>query len=537
LPSSNSTSRTRRTSERRRTPSFVCELPLRVPLLVGRKLAAKLEAARQVYNACLGEALRRLGLVRQSRWFTLARALPRTQKEARQAHFSAARSAHGFSDAALQQYAIRLRSAGGTGAKSEKTWIGEHLGAHEVQALASRAYRAANEHLLGRRGRPRFKGKGRFRSVEGKGPGSSLRWTDGCLVVWGDLALKPMIHPNDPVVRHALCSRVKYVRIVRRRVRLRTRWYAQLVCEGRPYRKPKHRLGMGVVGVDIGPSTVGVVSASQALLTAFCPEVEPPAAAMRRLQRHIDLQRRANNPDNYLPDGRVRPGPKRWHVSRRQHVSEERLAETHRRLAAARKTSQGRLANRVLAMGDVFQIEKVSYRAFQRAFGRSVGLRAPGVFVERLRRKAENAGGRVVEFSTRTTALSQVCHCGRRQKKPLRQRWHECPCGVCAQRDLYSAFLARFVVSTEAGDLLCASQAADAWAGAEPLLRRAAQSIDQPARGPVSRPRPRRGQSGLPAEGTGAGAEAGDAVAAAYGPAVRESPGKAVVLGPRTPGL
>jgi putative transposase len=308
-------------------PSFVCELPLRVPMFgpVRRKLVARFEAARRVYNACLGEALRRLGLVRQSRWFTLARALPRTEKEARQAHFRAARDAHGFSDAALQRYAIRLRSVGGTGPKAEKTWIGEHLGAHEVQALASRAYRAVNEHLLGRRGRPRFKGHDRFRSVEGKGPGSGLRWTDDNLVVWGDLVLKPIIHPNDPVVRHALCSRVKYVRIVRRRVRLRTCWYVKLVCEGRPYRKPKHRVGRGTVGLDIGPSTLAAVSATEALLTPFCPEVDPPARVMRRLQRQIHRQRRANNPGNYLADGRVKPGPKRWRISRRQRRSEGML--------------------------------------------------------------------------------------------------------------------------------------------------------------------------------------------------------------------
>jgi len=60
LPSS--TANARRTSER--PSSFVCELPLRVGWVLGRRLAAKVEAARQVYNACLGEALRRLGLVR-----------------------------------------------------------------------------------------------------------------------------------------------------------------------------------------------------------------------------------------------------------------------------------------------------------------------------------------------------------------------------------------------------------------------------------------------------------------------------------------
>lgn len=136
-------------------------------------------------------------------------------------------------------------------------------------------------------------------------------------------------------------------------------------------------MGSGVVGLDIGPSTLAAVSAKEAMLVAFCPAVERPARVVRRLQRHIDRQRRAGNPDNGSADGRVRPGAKRWRVSTRQRQAEGMLAETHRRLAEGRKTAQGTLANGVLAMGDVFQVEKVSYRAFQRAFGRSVGRRAP----------------------------------------------------------------------------------------------------------------------------------------------------------------
>jgi hypothetical protein len=83
--------------------------------------------------------------------------------------------------------------------------------------------------------------------------------------------------------------------------------------------------------------------------------------------------------------------------------------------------------------------EKFKYKAFQRLFGSSVGLRAPGMFVELLKRKAENAGGKVEEVSTYKTKLSQACYCGKFVKKPLSQRWDKCSCGIVAQRDLYSA--------------------------------------------------------------------------------------------------
>src|SRR5260370_16337881 len=59
-----------------RTPSFVCEVPLRVSRVQERILLARLEAARQVYNACLGEARQRVRLVRESKAFQRARTLP-----------------------------------------------------------------------------------------------------------------------------------------------------------------------------------------------------------------------------------------------------------------------------------------------------------------------------------------------------------------------------------------------------------------------------------------------------------------------------
>ncbi|MGA8163610.1 MAG: zinc ribbon domain-containing protein [Waddliaceae bacterium] len=91
------------------------------------------------------------------------------------------------------------------------------------------------------------------------------------------------------------------------------------------------------------------------------------------------------------------------------------------------------------------------------------------MFVLMLRRKAESAGGKVEEFSTYKTALSQTCHCGRVKKKSLSERWHDCCYGTSAQRDLYSAFFAQFVEN----DHLDRRQPMQAWPAAEPLLEHA----------------------------------------------------------------
>ena len=185
--------------------------------------------------------------------------------------------------------------------------------------------------------------------------------------------------------------------------------------------------------------------------------------------------------------------------SRRYRVLAGKRAEAERRLAAERKRSQGELANRVLAQGNLIKMEKVSYRSFQKNFGRSVKRRAPSLFVSSLKRKAESAGASVLAFPTRTTRLSQFNHLtGEYVRKPLSQRWHRFADGNRVQRDLYAAWLARFVER----DRLDASRCAKHWAAAEPLLRRAASGLTQSASGMgFAHPRARLGN------GTGVGAD------------------------------
>jgi len=456
---------------RAKTDSFILELPLRTTPTQEKRLLARLEAARQVYNACLGESLRRLALLRQSKAHRAARRLPKGpgQAKARTLAFREANGAVGFREYDLHAYAVQFNHA----------WTGEHLDIHVIQKLATRAFKAVQQHSFGRRGRPRFKGKNQMDSLEGKSNASGIRWREEC-VEWLELKLEAIIDRDDPVIAHGLAARIKYVRLVRRKIEGCNRFYVQLVCEGKPYRKPKNYIGQGEVGLDQGPSTIAAVGEEEAFLAQFCDELFPRQKEIRRFQRKIDRQRRANNPDNYNPDGTIKPGPKEWYKSGRQLRMEAALAElSHRR------SLHGQMVNRILRMGNVIKMEKLSYRAFQRMYGRSVGMRAPGMFVVLLKRGAESADASVYEFPTRPTKLSQTCHgCGKVAEKPLSQRWHRCECGVVAQRDLYSAFLARCVE----GDRLNADRARREWSeGVDNLLQAALSQIQEPASGSSSR--------------------------------------------------
>ncbi|MGB7442006.1 MAG: hypothetical protein WA919_13120, partial [Coleofasciculaceae cyanobacterium] len=65
---------------RKSTSTFITEIPLTVNPSEEKVLLSRLEAGRQLYNACLGEAIRRVRLVRQSKLFGQAKKLPKTTK-------------------------------------------------------------------------------------------------------------------------------------------------------------------------------------------------------------------------------------------------------------------------------------------------------------------------------------------------------------------------------------------------------------------------------------------------------------------------
>ncbi|HXX40385.1 MAG TPA: hypothetical protein VEP50_19890 [bacterium] len=84
--------------------------------------------------------------------------------------------------------------------------------------------------------------------VEGKSNDGGIRWrTDH--VEWLGLRLPAIIDPRDEVTTYALKQRVKYVRLVRRRLGSQDRLYTQLVLEGKPFQKPKHKIGTEILGV------------------------------------------------------------------------------------------------------------------------------------------------------------------------------------------------------------------------------------------------------------------------------------------------
>jgi hypothetical protein len=463
----------------RSTPSFVLELPLNTNPSQESIILTRLEAGRQILNACIGEALKRLALIKQSKEYQriikLEKGRERTQK------FKELNKKFGFTDADLQHYAVEIRHS----------WLREHIGVHIAQKLATRAFKAVQKKAFGKAKNVRFKGKNQFDTLEGKINSQNLTFdVEDKVLRWKGLDI-PVIIDNDKgkydknerrkIIEYSLQHRIKYCRLARRKLNGKNRFYVQLILEGIPYQDPKKIFGKEEIGLDVGPSTVAIVGDTKAELKEFCSDLKYKQKKKRILQRKLDRSRRANNPDNYNENGTIKKGKKKWKISGRYIKTNIKIAELDRKTVAHRKSLHGHDQNIVLNQGVEIKTEKISYKSWQKIYGRSILMRAPSMFINGLKRKAENAGGHLIEFPTQNTKLSQVCHkCGKYVKKPLSQRWHVC-CGLEIQRDLYSAFLAKCVdENTNSLDIV---KAKELWQGLEQVLSEAVSRVKQSANG------------------------------------------------------
>ncbi|WP_047155538.1 zinc ribbon domain-containing protein [Aneurinibacillus tyrosinisolvens] len=447
------------TTKKERTPSFVATLKLMTTKHVKKQLSVLSDCGRQLYNAVLGESIKRLNGMRNSRQYQDALHMPKKtteQKKERDAVFKQVRETYGFTDTGLQKW--------GTQCKNDSNFIGEKLGTHVCQKLSTRAFRAVEKVAFGKASRVHFKPKGDFVSLEGKNNETFLRYSNGYALI-GDLTVQCRINKKDQWLAHALHCRIKYCRLIHKKIKGKDEFYLQLIVEGFPYQKVK--LGKEETGIDVGPSSIAIVSDTQAQLLGFCENLPFIQEEKRILQRKMERQRRANNPQNYHQNGTVKKGKKTWIQSNRYKKTKEEVAELERRLAAERYRSHGETINHMVAHSKSVKGEKLSYKAFQKRFGKSVNRCAPGQFMKRLSTRITVLGGKFREFPTYSTKLSQTCHCGIIKKKKLSQRWHQCECGVMAQRDLYSAYLAKFVTTKNTVSL---TQAKKQWSLIEPIL-------------------------------------------------------------------
>lgn len=457
-----------------KTPSYILELELNVNPHERKHLNKKLEAGRQIYNACLGEALKRLHVLQRDKEYRKTVELIQNMKTS---EFGADQSerkrlralaveieqSHGYSEYQLhsfvkdcQQHFLAPKVINGSG-KSRQGFL---IGSLEAQKLATRAFQAVEKVHYHKAEKVHFKRMDEPVSVENKCNTSGLRWKDG-YVLWGELKLSVRLKRGDVFAQKAIQDKTKYIRVLKRTIRSRERFFVQLIQEGVPPQK-KRQQGDDTVGLDIGPGTVAIVSDEQVSLRELAPNVSGEEKKLRRVERAMDRSRRANNPDNYDANG-VPKSHCTWKTSRRYRKLKARRKEIHRKLAAKRKQSHEMLANEVLSLGSNIKVETMRFQALQKRaknttrnqkngrvnrkkrFGKSIARHAPAMFLSILERKLAYEGKALNLVNTTAVKASQFNHVTEEyHKKQLGDRWNVIE-EHRIQRDLYSAFLLRHV--------------------------------------------------------------------------------------------
>lgn len=94
-------------------PTFITELPLVVQPEQARIMSSRFEAGRRLFNAVLGDGLKALTLMRESRMWAAAKAMPAGEsksdaRKARNAAFKACNIHFGFTEYALHADCLLL---------------------------------------------------------------------------------------------------------------------------------------------------------------------------------------------------------------------------------------------------------------------------------------------------------------------------------------------------------------------------------------------------------------------------------------------
>lgn len=446
------------------TPSFTVELPLRIDDENERFLSTAFDLGCSIYNATLRSAMECLKRMRNSPSWQEACAMQKGPE--RNKRLNALLYTYGLTEFKLKTTANNHRKKSGR----------NQLGAHEAQCLGRTVYRALERYLFKKGGKPRFKSRKQgLNSIEGTDNREIIYKPEQKAIYWRKHRL-PIIWKETPWLKAALheCSaptrprRVKFCRIVRKSIKGRTRWFVQLCVEGVPPKRSNYAPVSEVMGIDPGPSKIAYFHPQEAAIKMVAPNVDTKAAELRRLQRQIDRSLRANNPDNYEDDGRVKKGARKWKVSNRCARLFAKLKEQYRAAAETRKRDHGTLINQLLQRAGTIKIEKNSYKSYQRNFGRSTQRSGMGMFVQRLKSKAASAGCVVIELDARALKMSQYDPpTDTYTKKPLKQRWHRWGhTDTLVQRDIMSAYLACYVTSNGHDRRLLL----DKWQAAEALL-------------------------------------------------------------------
>ena len=425
-----------------KTASYVVQYELLTTTRDRKSLEKKFNSAKSIYNACLNECLKRLDRLKKNEEYSSL--LKEKSSKERNRRLKEIELSLNYSEYDMHKYVKDIRKL-----------YSKHIGSLEAQKLATRSFQAVEKLHYHIADKVNFKNRYSDMSVENKSNNTGLRLKDN-IVLWNDLKLKIKEKRNDIYNIQSRNDKTKYIRILKKKIRRKTRYFIQVIKEGIPPKKRNY--GQETVGLDIGTSSVAIVSDSCVKLEKLS-NTENEYKKLRRLDRKLERSKRINNPKNYNDDGTVKKGSKRWIYSNRYIKLKQKRKDLYRKLASKRKEYQEILANKIISLGVDIKVETMRFNALQKRakettinkkngkinkkkrFGKSLINNSPSQLLTIIDRKLHYVGSYLKRIDTFEVKSSQFNHKTKEcVKKKLSQRWNIID-NIKIQRDLYSAFL------------------------------------------------------------------------------------------------
>jgi transposase len=323
-------------------------------------------------------------------------------------------------------------------------WRGEVVtGAYQagLEALGKALQNYSEARKAGHRvGFPRFRAKGRsHEAVIFQRP----RIADGRNVVL-DRRLGPLRTKESMRKVIRLLASDRHARVMRSTVQLVNGGWVISLTVRRSVKQRRPRRPNATVGVDVGLARLATLSTGH--LAGNSRPLEAELRCLRRLQRQLDRQRRANNPANYHRDGRPKNGCKTWVKSQRMLRTEQRIATLHERVANLRREQAHQLTTALTREFGVIGVETLAVKNLMgnRRLARHIADVGWGTVLAQLRYKTSWSDGSLLVAADRFYPSSKTCSsCGAvKAKLRLAERVFTCDepgCGLVMDRDLNAA--------------------------------------------------------------------------------------------------
>ena len=298
------------------------------------------------------------------------------------------------------------------GLKQERPWY-KQVHSQVLQEMAKRVELAFQRFIKGdsngkRSGKPRFKGKGRYRTFTY--PQMRADCLQGHRITLPKIgAVKIILHrpiPDDFAVKRATVTQKA------------DGWYASLLLECKEVPEPCFDVDMSnAVGIDMGLKDFLVTSDGERV--AIPQYFRKSESKLAKLQRQLSRQVKGSN---------------RW----REQIN--RIAKLHQKIARQRKDFFSKVWEWLLGKYDVVAHEKLNIKGLARTrLAKSILDAAWGQFLEMGAFKALKAGKLTVAENPSGTSID-CSECGTVVPKTLADREHRCPsCGLVMCRDQNAA--------------------------------------------------------------------------------------------------